>query len=232
MVGVESLIRWQHPGFGLLGPQRFIPLAEDAGLIDAIGEWAIREACRQGAAWMRADLPAIDIAVNLSAAQLLRGDFAATVAASLSDTGFPARRLTLELTESMLMTAGDQGRRTLGSVKALGVALSLDDFGTGYSPLTYLRQLPIDEIKIDRSFIHGLPQARQNAAIAGAVIELAGALGLQAVAEGVESDDELAFLRRFPGCRFQGYLFSRPVAAESLGALLASMRDPSGTVNG
>ncbi len=228
MVGVESLIRWQHPDLGLLSPQRFIPLAEEAGLIDAIGEWAIREACRQGAAWMKAGLPILDVAVNLSAAQLLRGDFAATVARSLSDSGFDPRRLTLELTESMLMTAGDQGRRTLESVKALGVALSLDDFGTGYSPLTYLRQLPIDEIKIDRSFVHGLPAARQNAAIAAAVIQLAGALGLQAVAEGVESTAELTFLRRFPGCRFQGYLFSKPVAAEALTAMLESMGARSG----
>src|SRR5690606_32444080 len=145
-----------------------------------------------------------------------------------SDAGFAAERLTLELTESMLMTAGDQGRRTLESVKALGVALSLDDFGTGYSPLTYLRQLPIDEIKIDRSFVHGLPAARANAAIAGAVIQLAGALGLQAVAEGVESCAEPTLLRRFPGRRFQGYLFSKPAAAEALTAMLASMGERAG----
>jgi EAL domain-containing protein (putative c-di-GMP-specific phosphodiesterase class I) len=125
----------------------------------------------------------------------------------------------------MLMTAGDEATRAIASLKALGVALSLDDFGTGYSPLTYLRQLPIDEIKIDRSFVHGLPAARDSAAIAGAIIALAGALGLQVVAEGVETTAELTFLRQFANCRFQGYLFSKPVPAVALTAMLRSMRD-------
>lgn len=223
MVGVEALIRWQHPDRGLIPPQSFIPIAEESGLIDDIGEWALREACRQGAEWTLAGLPAIHIAVNLSAAQLLRDDIATTLAQALADSGFPASRLTLELTESMLMTAGDQAARTIDSLKALGVALSLDDFGTGYSPLTYLRQLPIDEIKIDRSFVHGLPAQRDSAAIASAIIALAGALGLQVVAEGVETTGELAFLRQFGNCRFQGYLFSRPVPGEALTAMLQSM---------
>ncbi len=223
MVGVEALIRWQHPEQGLIAPQQFIPIAEEAGLIDEVGEWVINEACRQGADWLKAGLPPLQIAVNLSAAQLVQGDVPAALARSLSTSGFPASRLTLELTESMLMTAGDQAGPTIASLKALGVALSLDDFGTGYSPLTYLRQLPIDEIKIDRSFVAGLPEARESAAITRAIITLAGALGLQVVAEGVETTAELTFLRQFHNCRFQGYLFSRPVPADALGAMLRSM---------
>ena len=168
----------------------------------------------RAAQWKQADLPSIHIAVNLSAAQLLQSDLAGSLARTLADTGFPASHLTLELTESMLMTAGDQAGRTIDSLKALGVALSLDDFGTGYSPLTYLRRLPIDEIKIDRSFVHGLPAQQDSAAIAGAIIALAGALGLQVVAEGVETAAELGFLRQFSHCRFQGYLFSKPVTGQ------------------
>jgi diguanylate cyclase (GGDEF)-like protein len=228
MVGVEALIRWQHPEHGLIAPQRFVPIAEEAGLIDDIGEWAIREACRQGAAWLQEGLAPLQVAVNLSAAQLLQGAVTAALAQALATTGFPASRLTLELTESMLMTAGEHADRTIAALKGLGVALSLDDFGTGYSPLTYLRQLPIDEIKIDRSFVHGLPAERDSAAITGAIIALAGALGLQVVAEGVETTAELTFLRRFDGCRFQGYLFSKPVPADTLTAMLRSMRDKAG----
>jgi diguanylate cyclase len=227
MVGVEALIRWQHPVHGLIPPQRFIPIAEEAGLIDEIGAWALQAACRQGARWLRSDLPAIQIAVNLSAAQLLQPGLAGELAVILRETGFPPARLTLELTESMLMAAGDDARRTIDSLKALGVALSLDDFGTGYSPLTYLRRLPIDEIKIDRSFVHGLPSQQESAAIAGAIIALAGALGLQVVAEGVETAAELEFLRGFPHCRFQGYLFSRPVPDDALTAMLQEMKDPT-----
>ena len=223
MVGVESLIRWQHPEHGLMSPQRFIPIAEESGLIEEIGEWVIREACRQGAEWARAGLPTIHIAVNLSAAQLLRGDVAATLARALADSGFPASRLTLELTESILMTAGAQAADAIDSLKGLGVALSLDDFGTGYSPLTYLRQLPIDEIKIDQSFVRGLPLRQDSVAIARAIITLANALGLQVVAEGVETAAELEFLRQFDRCRFQGYLFSKPLPGEALTAMLQSM---------
>ena len=225
MVGVEALIRWQHPEYGVIEPQRFIPIAEESALIADIGEWAIHEACRQGAEWMRAGLPAMQIAVNLSGAQLLQGEVAATLSQALADWDFPASRLTLELTESMLMTAGDQAVRTIAALKALGVSLSLDDFGTGYSPLTYLRQLPIDEIKIDRSFVHGLPGERDSVAITSAIIALADALGLQVVAEGVETTAELTFLRQFRHCRFQGYLFSKPVPGEALTAMLQAMRD-------
>jgi EAL domain-containing protein (putative c-di-GMP-specific phosphodiesterase class I) len=225
MAGVEALIRWQHPVHGLIAPQRFIPVAEEAGLIDEIGEWALREACRQGAKWIQASLPPIRIAVNLSAAQLLQGDLADRLSRILAESGFPAARLTLELTESMLMTAGDQATRTIDSLKALGVSLSLDDFGTGYSPLTYLSRLPIDEIKIDRSFVHGLPAKPDTAAIASAIIALAGALRLQVVAEGVETEEELGFLRQFKQCQFQGDLFSRPVPGPALTSMLQAMRD-------
>ena len=224
MVGVEALIRWQHPTHGLVPPQRFIPVAEEAGLIDEIGAWALQTACRQGSRWLQSGLPPIQIAVNLSVAQLLRPGLAAEVADVLADSGLPPPQLTLELTESMLMTAGDGVRGSIDALKALGVALSLDDFGTGYSPLTYLRQLPIDEIKIDRSFVHGLPAQPESAAIAGAIIALAGALGLQVVAEGVETATELDFLRGFAGCRFQGYLFSPPVSADALTAMLQDLR--------
>src|SRR5690606_23256935 len=146
----------------------------------------------------------------------------------LDETGFAPARLTLELTESMLMTAGDEAMHGIEALKALGVALSLDDFGTGYSPLTYLRRLPIDEIQFDRPFVHGLPAQQEGAAIAGAIIALAGALGLQVVAEGVETRAELEFLRGFEHCRFQGYLFSQPVPADALTAMLQEMRDADG----
>jgi EAL domain-containing protein (putative c-di-GMP-specific phosphodiesterase class I) len=177
---------------------------------------------------MEAGLPPIHIAVNLSAAQLLQGDLAERLSSILAESGFPASRLTLELTESMLMSAGDQATRSIAALKTLGVSLSLDDFGTGYSPLTYLRHLPIDEIKIDRSFVHGLPGQQDSAAIAGAIIALAGALGLQVVAEGVETQEELGFLCRFERCHFQGYLFSKPVPGEALTAMLQAMLDATG----
>jgi len=232
VVGVEALIRWEHPVHGLIAPQRFIPVAEEAGLIDGIGEWALREACRQGAEWTAASLPPIHIAVNLSAAQLLQGDLAHQLAGILEDTGFPASRLTLELTESMLMATGDQALHSIAALKALGVSLSLDDFGTGYSPLTYLRHLPIDEIKIDRSFVHGLPAQQESAAIAGAIIALAGALGLQVVAEGVETEEELGFLCRFQHCHFQGFLFSKPLPGQALTAMLQAIQRGAATVRG
>jgi diguanylate cyclase (GGDEF)-like protein len=219
MVGVESLIRWQHPDHGLLAPHRFIPLAEEAGLIDSIGEWAIREACRQGAAWLSDGLPPLDIAVNLSAAQLLRGDFPGTVARALADSGFPARRLTLELTESMLMKAGEQGDRTLAAVKALGVALSLDDFGTGYSSLSYLQRFPVREVKIDRSFVRGLSDpagAHTAEALIRSIIGLGESLRLNVVAEGVEDAATLVKLQQF-GCDVaQGYFIGRPAPADQL----------------
>ncbi len=232
LVGVEALVRWQHPTHGLVPPARFIPVAEEAGLIDEIGAWALQTACRQGARWLQSALPPIQIAVNLSAAQLLRPGLAAEVADVLADSGLPPPQLTLELTESMLMTAGEAVRGTIDALKALGVALSLDDFGTGYSPLTYLRRLPIDEIKIDRSFVHGLPAQPESAAIAGAIIALAGALGLQVVAEGVETAAELEFLRGFADCRFQGYLFSEPVSADALTAMLQDLRSDEVAADG
>ena len=223
MVGVEALIRWQHPERGLIPPLDFIPIAEATGLIVEIGAWALHEACRQGRAWLDESLPPLQIAVNLSAGQAARSDIVATVAKTLTQTGFPANLLTLELTESLLMDPGDGAVRLIGALKALGVSISLDDFGTGYSSLTYLRRFPIDEIKIDRSFVLGLPTERDSVAITGAIIALAGGLDLQVVAEGVESIAELTFLRQFPRCRFQGYLFSRPVPGEVLTGMLRAM---------
>ncbi|MGE0799029.1 MAG: putative bifunctional diguanylate cyclase/phosphodiesterase [Lautropia sp.] len=226
MVGVEALVRWQHPQRGSISPVRFIPIAEATGLIVEVGEWVLAEACRQGRAWIDDGLPPLSIAVNMSAAQAARGDLAATVAATLAASGFPPERLTLELTETVLMEPGDRPVQLLAALKALGVSLSLDDFGTGHSSLTYLRRFPFDEIKIDRGFVHGLPHDRDSVAIVTAIATLAAGLGLRVVAEGVASADELAFLQRLPECRFQGELFSRPVPADQLARMLRAETMP------
>ncbi|HEV3186204.1 MAG TPA: EAL domain-containing protein [Xanthobacteraceae bacterium] len=210
--GAEALLRWRHPAHGLVGPDQFIPLAEETGLIVPLGEWTLRRACAEAARW-----PArIKLAVNLSPAQFGRGDIADVVTGALKDSGLAPERLELEITESVLLKQNENNLNTLYRLKELGVSIVLDDFGTGYASLTYLHMFPFDKIKIDKSFVHELSSSAECAAIVCAVVGLGGSLGIGTVAEGVETHEQFALLR-VAGCRqAQGYLFSRPVPASEL----------------
>ncbi len=218
LCGAEALVRWQHPRRGLLGPNEFIGVAEESGLIVRLGDWVLREALRQLAAWRRAALWLPRLSVNVSSLQLRHSDLCAEVAGALESSGIEAGALCLELTESAVIDSGPQVGETVAAIKRLGVQLALDDFGTGYSSLTYLQRLPIDELKIDRSFVAGCDG--DNAALAGAIIAMAHRLGLHVVAEGVETPQQLAFLRSNGANAFQGYLYAPPLAVGDFTALL------------
>ena len=223
IVGAEALVRWQDPERGLIPPGHFVPVAEETGLISAMGEWVLRETCRQGQEWRDAGLPPLTLAVNLSAHQLHHGDLAATVLQVLNDTGFPAEWLELELTESALMLRETEAVTILERLRGLGLHLAMDDFGTGYSSLAYLRRFPLDVLKIDKSFVDDLPHQREAMEIAATIIAMGHTLGLKVLAEGVETPEQLAFLQR-KGCdRYQGYLTSPPVPAAAFVALLTRM---------
>jgi diguanylate cyclase (GGDEF)-like protein len=221
IVGVEALVRWQHPELGLIPPGRFIPLAERSGLIIPIGEWVLHEACRQAQAWREQGQPLV-MAVNLSALQFKRGTLVDTVIQALHQTGLPAELLELELTESILLQDIDVAIRTLHSLKDMGVKLSIDDFGTGYSSLTYLKRLAVDKLKIDQSFVRDLTEDADSSAIVRAIIQLGHTMQLKVIAEGVETDAQLGFLRNYGCDEVQGYLYSRPVVASELFKLLKS----------
>ena len=213
LAGIEALVRWRHPERGLTDPSEFIEFAETRGLIDEIGQYVLREACRQNKAWQTAGYAALPISVNVSAVQFRRGDLVAGVKRVLDDTGLEGRYLELELTESLLMDKDIVGP-ALAGLRALGVRITIDDFGTGYSSLGYLKRYPIDKLKIDRSFIDDLGTDADERAIAIAIINLAKTLKLTALAEGVERQEQLDFLRA-QGCdEFQGYLAGNPVPAE------------------
>ncbi len=196
VVGVEALMRWQHPKFGLVMPGRFIPLAEEVGLIGELGEWALFEACRQGRRWADAGSTGLTISVNVAASQLRDAAFVGMVRQALAASGLLPRQLMLEITESMLLSNAERTLRVLREIKAIGVRLSLDDFGTGYSSFSYLKNLPIDEIKIDRSFVVDMVTSPQSAAIVEAIITLAGGLGLATLVEGVETAEQLEKLAK------------------------------------
>ncbi|HEV2610416.1 MAG TPA: EAL domain-containing protein [Noviherbaspirillum sp.] len=211
LVGAEALIRWRHPVRGMVSPAEFIPIAEDSGLIIAIGEWVLRSACAQNVEWQRAGLPPIPISVNLSARQLAKGNIVGVVANVLADTGLAPCYLELEITETMVMRDVDKSLKTLIELKQLGVSISIDDFGTGYSSLNYLKRFPVDTLKIDRSFVNDIAIDQDDAAIVKAVISLAHILNLTVVAEGVETREQVAFLT-VNGCHAgQGYLFGKPM---------------------
>lgn len=213
IIGAEALIRWQHPVEGLIPPGRFIPLAEHSGHIVQIGEWVLNEACMQVKHWMDSGLAPLVVAVNLSALQFKRGNVLEIVSSALANSGLPANCLELELTESILLQDMDATMRTLRALKTLGVKLSIDDFGTGYSSLSYLKQLDIDKLKIDQTFVRDIQSDGDGASIVKAIIQLGHILQLEVIAEGVETGEQLAFLRA-AGCdAAQGYFFSRPVEA-------------------
>ena len=222
IVGVEALLRWQHPVEGLIPPGRFIPMAEQSGHIVAIGEWVIGEACRQGRAWLDGGVASLVVAVNLSALQFKRGNVLETVTAALQASDLPPHCLELELTESILLQDVDATMKTLHALKALGVKLSIDDFGTGYSSLAYLKRLSVDKLKIDQSFVRDMLTDADGASIVKAIIQLGHSLQLSVIAEGVETEAQFAFLGG-SGCdEVQGYLFSRPLTAAAFGELLAT----------
>jgi EAL domain-containing protein (putative c-di-GMP-specific phosphodiesterase class I) len=220
LCGAEALVRWLHPQRGLLAPAHFITVAEEAGLIGVLGDWVLRESLRQWAAWRREGLVLQQMAVNVSSLQLQNPGLCADVQEALRAAGAEASTLCLELTESAIIGSGPQVGETLAALKALGVKLALDDFGTGYSSLTYLRRFPIDEIKIDRSFVTDCDSDGHNAAITAAIIAMAHGLGLRVVAEGVETPRQLAVLRTHGADAFQGYLYARPLPAAEFAALL------------
>jgi diguanylate cyclase (GGDEF)-like protein/PAS domain S-box-containing protein len=220
IVGVEALIRWQPPHVEMVPPSRFIPLAEETGLILPIGEWVLHTACAQAQAWRAAGLPPLSVAVNLSPRQFRDKNLVGTIRAVLADTGLPAEHLELELTESLLMTSIESANIKLNELKAMGIRIAIDDFGTGYSSLSYLKRLPIDHIKIDRSFVSDLVHDTGHAEIAKLIISLGHSLGLHVTAEGVEQKEQLAFLRAHHCDEAQGYYFSKPVPAGECEALL------------
>jgi len=224
IVGVEALARWCHPTEGWISPQRFIPVAEETGLIQSLGEWALREACRQNRRWQEAGLPPIKIAVNLSAHQLRQPSLVTSVARVLEETTLEPRYLELELTESAVMESPEATADVLQQLKALGLSLAVDDFGTGYSSLSHLGRFPFDTLKIDRSFVTHITTAPDQATIAMTIIAMAESLRLTVVAEGVETEAQAVYLRD-KGCdQLQGYLFSRPLPAAELAQLLQEGR--------
>ncbi|WP_313731731.1 putative bifunctional diguanylate cyclase/phosphodiesterase [Cohnella nanjingensis] len=220
IVGLEALIRWRHPERGLVPPIAFIPAAEDSGMIVALGDWVLREACRQNRAWQDAGLPPIPVSVNLSFRQFAQMDLVGKVAAILEETGLEPRYLKLEITESMTMDV-ERALSYLKALTALGVGISVDDFGTGYSSFHYLKRLPIGSLKIDRSFVRDIQQDPNDRAIVAAIIAMAHNLQLQVIAEGVENEEQVRFLQHHRCDEMQGYYGSPPVPSEAVENLLA-----------
>jgi len=216
IVGTEALLRWNHPELGMIPPARFIPMAEDSGLIVPIGAWVLQQACRQAVAWQQAGLPPLTVAVNLSAVQFKRGDVEPAVEAALQASGLAPQWLELELTESILIQSVDSVLASLKRLKLLGVKLAIDDFGTGYSSLSYLKRFDIDKLKIDQSFVRDLVTDPDDAAIVRAIIQMAHSLNLRTIAEGVETEDMRAHLSDFGCDEGQGYHFARPLPAADM----------------
>ena len=221
MVGTEALIRWQHPELGLIEPDKFIPIAENSGLIVQIGEWVLRTACAQAKQWQQEGLPAVPVAVNVSAVQFRQTGFVELVRAVLRETGLAPQFLELEITESLILFNADVMVAVFRKLNEMGVKLSIDDFGTGYSSLAYLKHYPIYRLKIDRSFVRDLAVDPDDAAITGTIISMAKNLGMKVIAEGVEQQEQLAFLRSHDCDEAQGFFFSKPVLADALAGLRA-----------
>jgi len=213
IVGMEALVRWHHPTRGMVGPREFIPLAEETDLISSIGAWVLRTACTQLQQWIKSGMPAIRMAVNFSVRQL-QNDFTSTVESVLAEIGLAPELLELEITESTLMENAEDNLQALHRLHSLGVRLTIDDFGTGYSSLAYLKRFPVDTIKIDQSFVHDVPQDLDDSAIVKSIIALAHSLRLEVVAEGVENESQLNFLKDISCDLMQGYHFGKPMPAK------------------
>jgi EAL domain-containing protein (putative c-di-GMP-specific phosphodiesterase class I) len=220
ILGAEVLIRWQHPDWGMVSPAEFIPLAEETGLILPMGEWVLAEACAQARAWHNAGHAPLRIAVNLSGRQLSQKNLPQTVASTLERCAVVRGTLELEITESLLMQDLEQTASTLEALVALGVTISMDDFGTGYSSLSYLKRLPIDVLKIDQSFVRDISADPDDASIVQAIIAMAHSLGIKVIAEGVETAEQVAFLRQYRCDGMQGYYISQPLPPEKFAELL------------
>jgi diguanylate cyclase (GGDEF)-like protein/PAS domain S-box-containing protein len=224
VVGVEALIRWRHPRFGTVHPDRFISLAEETGLIVPIGSWVLRTACRQSQAWQNAGYGPLRIAVNLSARQFAEQGLVDAIGATLVDTGLHPECLEIEVTESLMMADVEAALRTMHALKSMGIGLSIDDFGTGYSSLSYLKRFPVDVLKIDRSFVHDLAAGEDDAAMVDAIISLARGLHMRVIAEGVETRAQLEYLRSHGCDEVQGYLYSRALPVAELEQILRNGR--------
>jgi diguanylate cyclase (GGDEF)-like protein len=232
LTGVEALLRWHHPESGIVSPAQFIPIAEETGMIEAIGDWVLKSACAQRKAWSDRGMRPFRMAVNLSVRQLAQPGLVARLQALLQQTGLPAGELELEITESFVMTDPEQGAQTVKELRALGIAIALDDFGTAYSSLGYLKRIDFDYLKIDQSFVRGLPDDGDDVAITRTIITLARNLHLKVIAEGVETPAQLAFLQA-EGCdEIQGYLVSPPLAAQELEAFVVRGAVSGGNVAG
>jgi EAL domain-containing protein (putative c-di-GMP-specific phosphodiesterase class I) len=221
ITGLEALLRWHPRGKDPVPPSEFVPAAEESGLIVPIGEWALREALRQGKAWQAAGRP-LFIAVNVSATQLARPGFAERLRRLLQDTGMDPALVELEVTERVIVEGMGEARATLDQVAALGVGIAIDDFGTGYSGLAYLKRFPIDTVKVDQSFVHDLTVDPDDAAIVTAIVAMAKSLGIDVVAEGVETEQQLQYLRDLGCNRAQGYFLARPMSAREVTKLLGA----------
>ncbi len=217
--GLEALIRWQHPSLGMISPDRFIPVAEECGLIEPLGEWVMRTACRQGQQWLAEGLAVPRLSVNVSVREMRPHDYVERVTAILAETGFPAERLEVEVTESIIQSV-DHSLRLFTRLKALGVQIAIDDFGTGFSSLSLLRSLPIDRIKIDRAFVQALPDDKHSRELCRTIVQLATSLGMAVTAEGIETQPQRQFLQSLRCEEGQGYLFSHPLPEPQLPSLL------------
>jgi diguanylate cyclase len=227
--GAEALVRWRHPQRGLVAPGEFIPLAESCGLIDAIGEWVVRESCRQARAWQLQGLPALRVAVNLSAFQFRHGNLLQMIREALHAAQLEPRFLEVEITESALMSDPEDSVTILEQLSRMGVVVSVDDFGTGYSSMSYLRRFPIDKLKIDRGFIAELISRADDASIVRAIVSLAHSLRLKVVAEGVETSEQLDVLRSLGCDQYQGFCFSPAVPATQFAELLRVSQQKTGS---
>ncbi len=214
IIGVEALIRWQHPDLGLVVPAKFIPLAEECGLIQPIGEWVLRTACQQMQAWLDDDLPLRHIAVNVSGLQFQRHDLLTTLKQVLDESGLNPKHLELEITEGYIMQKTEPAIKMLDEIKQLGISISVDDFGTGYSSLSYLKRLPLDKLKIDKSFVRDIPDDPNDEAITRAIVALGQSLQLKVIAEGIETEAQKQFLKTIGCDEGQGYLYGDPLPAD------------------
>src|SRR5690606_20993775 len=227
IIGAEALLRWQHPELGAISPAEFIPIAEDSGQILAIGEWVLRTATAQMKRWQDQGLPALVVAVNLSAVQFRHPDLPELVSQILDAAQLPPHYLELELTERVAMDNPLNAIATMNALHARGVRMSIDDFGTGYSSLNYLKRFPVCKLKVDQSFVHNITEDAEDRAIVGAIISLAKNLGMHTLAEGVETAAQLEFLHA-QGCdEVQGYYFSKPLTAPLFERLITDRRDPT-----